>query len=473
MKSMRETFMHGLPEPFKVKMVEPVRLPPSERRKAAIEEAGYNTFLLRSDDVYIDLLTDSGTSAMSDDQWAGMMLGDESYAGSRNFYHLEQSIQSVLGFPYVVPTHQGRGAEHLLSRALIRQPGLVVPRNMYFTTSKEHVELQGASLVDVIIDEAHDPEFEHPFKGNIDLRKLEAVIEERGSDAIAFVYIEMNCNMAGGQPVSIANVREVSALCKSHGLKLVFDATRSSENAFFIKEREPGYAGKTVVEILRELMGFADACVYSAKKDALVNIGGFLATRDQGIYEATRELVVKYEGLHTYGGMAGRDMEAVARGLKEGADYDYLRYRIGQTQYLGRMLIAAGVPIVRPVGSHAVYLNALKFCPHIPRGEWPAQTLAAALYEDSAVRAMERGAVSKGRDKATGENVFPPLELVRLTIPRRVYTNTHMEFVADSIAHLHDQKDDIRGLEMVHEPPALRFFQARFKPARRAGGFVR
>ncbi len=455
--------MHGPPEPFKIKMIEPVKISSPEQRKAAIEKAGYNTFLVDSEDVYIDFLTDSGTAAMSDNQWAGMMLGDEAYAGSRNFYHLEKSIQDVLGFPYVVPTHQGRGAEHLMSRALIKKPGLLVPRNMYFTTSKEHVELQGAIMPDVIVAEAHDPENNHPFKGNIDIAKLRKVIEDNGADKIAFVYIEMNCNMAGGQPVSVANAREVSSLCKKHGIKLVFDATRSSENAYFIKVREQGFADKSIVEILRELMGCADACVYSAKKDALVNIGGFLATRDNQIFEATRELVVTYEGLHTYGGMAGRDMEAVARGLREGAEFEYLKYRVGQTAYLGQMLMDAGVPIVKPVGSHAVYLNALKFCPHIPREQWPAQALAAALYEDSAVRAMERGAVSKGRDKKTGQNIFPALELVRLTIPRRVYTNTHMEYVADSIIRLFSQKEKIKGLEMTYEPPTLRFFQAKFR----------
>jgi tyrosine phenol-lyase len=452
-----------LPEPFKIKVVEPLVVPSPERRKEAIREAGYNTFLLRSDDVYIDLLTDSGTAAMSDNQWAGMMLGDEAYAGSKNFYTLEKSIQDVLGFPYIVPTHQGRGAEHLISRALIKKPGLLVPRNMYFTTSKEHVELQGASMPDVVIDEAHDPESMLPFKGNVDIAKLKKVIEQNGAEKIAFVYVEMNVNMAGGQPVSMANAREVSKLCKEKGIKLVFDATRSSENAFFIKEREEGYAKKTVVEILNELMGYADACIYSAKKDCLVNIGGFIGTRDIGIFEATREMVVTYEGLHTYGGMAGRDMEAVARGLREGAQYEYLKYRIGQTNYLGKMLMDAGVPIVKPVGSHAVFLNALKFVPHIPREQWPSQALAAAIYEDSAVRSMERGAVSKGRDKNTKENIFPKLELVRLTIPRRVYTNTHMEYVAESIIHLHEHKDEIKGLKMVYEPPALRFFQAKFE----------
>jgi len=302
---------------------------------------------------------------MSDNQWAGMMLGDEAYAGSRNFYNLEKAIQDVLGFPYLVPTHQGRGAEHLVSRALIKKPGLLVPRNMYFTTSKEHVQLQGASMPDIIVDCAHDPKSEDQFKGNVDLAKLKNLIQENGAEKIPFVYVEMNCNMSGGQPVSIANMRQVSNLCKENGIKLVFDATRSSENAFFIKQREPGYSNKSIIEILNEMMGFANACVYSAKKDALVNIGGFIATRDKQLFESCREMVVTYEGLHTYGGMAGRDMEAVARGLREGAQYEYLKYRIGQTQYLGQMLADNGIPIVKPVGSHAVYLDALEFVPHM------------------------------------------------------------------------------------------------------------
>lgn len=459
----KRLLMHGPSEPFKIKVIEPVNIPSSEKRSQAIREAGFNTFLLRSEDVYIDLLTDSGTAAMSDNQWAGMMLGDEAYAGSRNFYNLEKAVQDVLGFPHVVPTHQGRGAEHLISLALIKKPGQLVPRNMYFTTSKEHVELQGGIMPDVIVDEAHDPDSEFPFKGNVDLKKLRKVIEEAGREKVAFVYLEMNCNMAGGQPVSLENARSVSALCKEFGLKLVFDATRSSENAFFIKEREQACRGMSIVEILNELMSCADACIYSAKKDALVNIGGFLATRDENIFEKTKELVVTYEGLHTYGGMAGRDMEAVARGLREGAEYTYLKYRISQMEYLGKMLIDAGVPIVKPIGSHAIFLNALKFVPHIPREQWPSQALSAAIYEDSAVRTMERGAVSKGRDKSTGQNIFPKLELVRVTVPRRVYTNTHMEYVAESIINLFDRKDDIKGLRMVYEPPALRFFQARFE----------
>jgi tyrosine phenol-lyase len=454
--------LNGPAEPFKIKVVEPVNLPSEKRRKEAIREAGFNTFLLLSDDVYIDLLTDSGTAAMSDNQWAGMMLGDEAYAGSKNFYHLEQAIKDVLGYKYTVPTHQGRGAEHLMYSYLVK-PGQIVPRNMYFTTSKVHVELPGGRMVDTIIDEAHDPENTHPFKGNVDFKKLQEFIDTYGVDKIAFVNVEMDVNMAGGQPVSMENLRKLREFCDDYKLKIIYDATRSSENAYFIREREKGYESTPIVEILREMMSYSDGCIYSSKKDCLVNIGGFLATNDEEIFEATRSMVVVYEGLHTYGGMAGRDMEAVARGLREGAQYEYLKYRINQVRYLGELLAKSGVPIVKPIGGHAVFLNALKFLPHIPREQWPAQTLSAAIYEDSAVRAMERGAVSKGRDSQTGENIFPALELVRLTIPRRVYTNSHMEYTAESIIRLYQKRDTIPGLKMVYEPKYLRFFQARFE----------
>jgi tyrosine phenol-lyase len=454
--------MKGPVEPFKIKVIEHVGMPDEKRRTVAIRQAGYNTFLLRSEDVFIDLLTDSGTSAMSDNQWAGLMIGDEAYAGARNFYNLEKSVQDVLGYKYMVPTHQGRGAEHLMYSHLVK-PGQIVPRNMYFTTSKLHVELPGGKMVDCIIDEAHEPENEHPFKGNVDFKKLQGYIDDYGVDKISFVNIEMDVNMAGGQPVSMENLRKLREFCNDYKLKIIYDATRSSENAYFIREREKGYEDTPIIEILREMMSYSDGCIYSSKKDCLVNIGGFLATNDKEIFEATRNMVVVYEGLHTYGGMAGRDMEALARGLKEGAEYNYLKYRINQVRYLGSLLMDAGVPIVKPTGGHAVFLNALKFLPHLPREQWPAQTLAAAIYEDSAVRSMERGAISKGRDKETGENIFPKLELVRLTIPRRVYTNTHMEYTADSVIRLYEKRDQIAGLKMVYEPKYLRFFQARFE----------
>ena len=449
-------------EPFKIKMIEYVGMPDQKRRTEAIKEAGYNTFLLKSEDVYIDLLTDSGTSAMSDIQWSGMMIADEAYAGARSFYKLEKSILDVLGFEMVVPVHQGRGAEHLMYGHLTK-PGQIVPRNMYFTTSKAHVELAGGTMVDVIIDDAHDPENDNPFKGDVDLKKLQDLIDDHGPEKIAFVNVEMNVNMAGGQPVSMKNLRELREFCNDYNFKIIYDATRSSENAYFIREREMGYENTPIIDILREMMSYSDGCIYSAKKDCLVNMGGFLATHNKEIFDYTRGMVVLFEGLHTYGGMSGRDLEAVARGLREGAEYEYLKYRILQVRYLGELLMKAGISVVKPIGSHGVFLDVLKFLPHVPRDQWPAQTLSAAIYEDSAVRTMERGAISKGRDSETGENIFPKLELVRLTIPRRVYTNTHMEYTANSIINLFEKRDTIPGLKMVYEPKHLRFFQARFE----------
>ncbi|HQF53189.1 MAG TPA: tyrosine phenol-lyase [Thermoleophilia bacterium] len=450
-------------EPFKIKMVEPLRMTTRAEREAAIREAGYNTFLLRSEDVYIDLLTDSGTSAMSDRQWAGMMLGDEAYAGSRNFYHLEAAVQEVYGYKYLVPTHQGRGAEHLLSQTLVR-PGDVVPGNMYFTTTRLHQELAGGRFVDVIIDEAHDPTSEHPFKGDVDLAKLERVVDEVGAEKIPYVCIATAVNMAGGQPISLANLREVRAFCTAHGIRIIHDATRVAENAYLIKEREPGHSDRSVAEIVREICSLTDGCTMSAKKDALVNIGGFLALNEWDVFEQCRNLVVVYEGLHTYGGMAGRDMEAVAIGLRESVEYDHIRARVGQVRYLGEKLLGWGVPIVVPIGSHGVFLDARAFLPHLDQDAYPAQALAAELYLDSGVRAMERGNVSAGRDPQTGENRRPNLELVRLTIPRRVYTQAHMDVVAESVAEVWDGREKVRGLRMVYEPRDLRFFQARFEP---------
>jgi len=450
-------------EPYKIKMVEPLKMTTREEREAAIREAGHNTFLLKSEDVYIDLLTDSGTSAMSDRQWAGMMLGDEAYAGSRNFYHLEEAVREVYGYRHLVPTHQGRGAEHLLSQVLI-EPGDVIPGNMYFTTTRLHQELAGGSFVDVIIDEAHDPASEHPFKGDVDLAKLERVIAEHGAERIPYVCIATAVNMAGGQPISLANLRAVRELCARHGIRIIHDATRVAENAYFIKEREPGYAEKTVAAIVREICGLTDGCTMSAKKDALVNIGGFLALNEDDVFDRARNLVVVYEGLHTYGGMAGRDMEAVAIGLRESVDYEHIRARVGQVLYLGQKIRDSGVPIVVPIGSHGVFLDARAFLPHLDQDLYPAQALAAELYLESGVRAMERGNVSAGRDPATGENRRPRLELVRLTVPRRVYTQAHIDVVAESVAEVYDQRESINGLEMVYEPKELRFFQARFEP---------
>jgi tyrosine phenol-lyase len=450
-------------EPYKIKVVEPIAMTTRERRESALEEAGYNTFLLRSEDVYIDLLTDSGTSAMSDQQWAGMMLGDEAYAGSRNFFHLEQAVREVYGYRHLVPTHQGRGAEHILSRCLIK-PGDFVPGNMYFTTTRAHQELAGGAFVDVILDEAHDPTSLHPFKGNCDLGKVERLIAEVGAERVPYLSLETNVNMAGGQPVSLQNARELHALCSAHGVPVMLDATRAVENAYFIQQREPGQSGRSVADILRELCSYTDGCTMSGKKDSLVNIGGFLAVNDDALYEQAADLVVLFEGLHTYGGMAGRDMEAMAIGIRESVGDDHIRARVGQVAYLAELLQEAGVPIVLPVGGHAVYLDAKRFLPHVPQARFPAQALAAAIYLDSGVRAMERGIVSAGRDPKTGDHRRPRLELVRLTIPRRVYTQAHMDLVAYSVEDVFHRRDAIRGLEMTYEPDVLRFFRARFAP---------
>jgi len=459
-------------EPWKIKMVEPIRMTTRADRERLIAEAGYNTFLLRSEDVYIDLLTDSGTNAMSDIQWAGLMLGDEAYAGSRNFYHLWETVTEYYGYKYLVPTHQGRGAEHLLSKITIK-PGDFIPGNMYFTTTRLHQELAGGTFVDVIIDEAHDPRSEHPFKGDVNLAKLERFINEVGAKKIPYVCIAGTVNMAGGQPQSMANLRATRDLCRRYRIPVVLDATRAVENAYFIQQREPGYASKKVAEILKEYCSYTDSCTMSAKKDALVNIGGWLATNDEGLYEEARNLVVVYEGLHTYGGLAGRDMEAMARGIVESVDDHHIRARVGQVEYLGRHLMDWDIPVVRPIGGHAVFLDARAFYPQIPQTQFPAQALTANLYVDSGVRSMERGIVSAGRDPKTGEERAPSLELVRLTLPRRVYTQAHMDVVAESVLRVYEEREQARGLQMTYEPKYLRFFQARFELAEAAAGAAR
>jgi tyrosine phenol-lyase len=450
-------------EPWKIKMVEPLAQLDRAGRERAIREAGYNTFLLRSDDVYIDLLTDSGTSAMSDRQWAGMMLGDEAYAGSRNYYHLEDAVRRYYGYHHIVPTHQGRGAEHLISQTLIKA-GDHVPGNMYFTTTRLHQELAGATFHDVIIDEAHDPESLHPFKGNVDLAKVERLIAQVGAERVPYLSLAGTVNMAGGQPVSMANVRDLRALLDRHGIRLLLDATRMAENALFIQEREPGYAERSIAEIVLEFCSHTDGAWMSAKKDNLVNIGGWLAVNDQDVFEELRNLVVVYEGLHTYGGMAGRDMEALAIGIAESLQDQHIRSRVGQVRYLGELLTDWGIPIVQPVGGHAIFLDARRFYPHLEQDLFPAQALAAELYLDSGIRSMERGIASAGRDARTGDHNRPKLELTRLTIPRRVYTQAHMDVVAESVKAAFDTRASVRGLRMVYEPKYLRFFQARFEP---------
>lgn len=449
-------------EPYRIKTVETVSMIGKEERRKKMEEAGWNTFLLNSEDVYIDLLTDSGTNAMSDKQWGGMMIGDEAYAGSRNFHHLEATVREVFGFKHLVPTHQGRGAENILSRIAIK-PGQYVPGNMYFTTTRYHQENNGGIFLDIIRDEAHDSTLDIPFKGDIDLAKLERLIAEKGAENIAYVCLAVTVNLAGGQPVSMKNMREVRELTKKHNIKVFYDATRCVENAYFIKEQEKGFEDKTIAEIVREMFSYADGCTMSGKKDCIVNIGGFLCMNDDALFEAAKELVVVYEGMPSYGGIAGRDMEAMAIGLKESLQYEYIRHRVLQVRYLGDLLKEAGIPIVEPVGGHAVFLDARRFCPHLTQEQFPAQSLAAELYIEGGIRSMERGIVSAGRDKVTGENHAPKLETVRLTIPRRVYTYKHMDVVADVVKKLYQHKEDIRGLKFVYEPKQLRFFTARFE----------
>ncbi len=454
---------HSWAEPYKIKMVELLRMTTREEREQAIREAGYNTFLIRSRDVYIDLLTDSGTSAMSDRQWSGLMMGDEAYSGSENFYHLQDAVREYYGYKYLVPTHQGRGAEHLMSRIMIK-PGDHVPGNMYFTTTRLHQELSGGTFVDVIVDEAHEPESTQPFKGNVDMAKLDKLVQEVGAERIPYISLEGCVNMAGGQPFSMANLRELNAYCREHGIPIMLDATRTIENAWFIRQREDGYSTRSVRGILREICDLTDGCTMSAKKDLLVNIGGFFCCNDEELFLKAQNMVVIYEGLHTYGGLAGRDMEAMALGLREAVMEEHQSARIGQVHYLGQKLLDAGVPIVMPMGSHAIFIDAKAFLPHLDQDAYPAQTLAAELYLDAGIRCMERGNVSAGRDPETGKNRRPALELVRLTLPRRVYTQAHMDVVAESVYNVYKRRHEIQGLKMTYEPEYLRFFQARFEP---------
>jgi len=448
-------------EPFKIKVVEPIRRTSPAERADHIREAGYNVFNLRSDCVYIDLLTDSGTGAMSDSQWSGLMVGDEAYAGSRSFYRLKEAVEKVMGFPYVIPTHQGRAAENVLFTTMLEE-GHVVPNNMHFDTTKAHVEYRKAEALDLAGPDAYDPTAHLPFKGDIDLDRLEKTLTEQ-RERIPLVMITVTCNSGGGQPVSMANIRSASELCRRHGVPLFLDAARFAENACFIKAREPGYAEKSVPEIVREMFSYADGCTVSGKKDCLVNIGGFVAMRDPDLYRRATVWAVLFEGFPTYGGLSGRDMEAMARGLEEVVDEDYLAYRVGHVAYLGRRLKEAGVPIIEPVGGHAVYLDALRFLPGIAREHLPGQALTVELYVEGGVRGVEIGTVLAGRDPKTRKNRYPELEMVRLTIPRRVYTREHLDVVAETCRRVLERRDEVKGLAFEDEPPVLRHFTARFR----------
>ena len=452
-----------LPEPWRVKVVEPIRLPPPEEREERLEAAGYNLFGLASEAVFIDLLTDSGTSAMSDNQWAGIMLGDESYAGARNFYHFADTVEEIFGFPYGMPVHQGRVAENLLFSTLVG-PGAIVPNNNHFDTTRANIEIHDARAVDLVIEEGKHPEVEHPFKGNIDLGKVRRLFETTPKERIPLAMLTLTNNSGGGQPVSLANIKAYAGLCQDFGIPFYIDACRFAENAYFIQQREEGLGGRTVPEIVREIFDLSDGCTMSAKKDGLANMGGFLASRDRELIETIKQRLILIEGFPTYGGLSGRDLEAVARGLREVMDPEYLRFRVSQVGAFGDRLSDLGVPIIRPTGGHAVYIDAKSFLPHIPQARFPAQALVVALYRAGGVRGVEVGSVMFGRiDPDTGEAVYPDLDLVRLAVPRRVYTNTHLRYVCDLIEQIAADREVVRGLEMTYEAPVLRHFTARFR----------
>jgi tryptophanase len=451
-------------EPFRIKSVEPIMMTSRAERERFLHDVGCNPFLLRAEDVLIDLLTDSGTGAMSAEQWASVMRGDESYAGSKSFFRFREAVQEIFGFAHVLPTHQGRAAERILFTTLCK-PGDVVPNNTHFDTTRANIEYVGAHAVDLPIAEGRRPSTLHPFKGNMDVDALEATIEEQGRERIPLVMVTITNNASGGQPVSMANVKSVRAVCNRYGLPLYIDACRFAENCWFIREREEGYAGKPVIDIARELFSLADGCTMSAKKDGLVNIGGFLATNDASLATREERLLILTEGFPTYGGLAGRDLEAMAVGLREVLHEDYLRYRIASTAYLGKHISDIGIPIVQPPGGHAIYVDAAALLPHVPAHHFPGQALVAEMYLAGGIRAVEIGSVMFGvTDSQTGAESTAPMELVRLAIPRRVYTQSHMDYVIEVMADVYASREQIGGMKMIWQSPPLRHFTARFQP---------